>query len=60
MYQGGVESVMYYPVGIWGNIKTKSFDIVHNKAMRLFLDIYKYTPNAAVHGDMGWLKSKFT
>ena len=43
-----------------GSTKTKSFDIILHKAMRFFLGVQKYAPNAAVLGDMGWLKAQFT
>ena len=29
-------------------------DAVHNRAMRCFLDVDKYTPNDAVSGEMAW------
>ena len=29
-------------------------NLVQNRAMRLFLGVGKYTPNAAVSGDIGW------
>ena len=59
MYQSVVQSVMYYGAGIWGNIKVESYDI-KNKDKKFFLAFHKYAPNAAVLGDMVWLKSKFT
>ena len=29
-------------------------DAVHNRAMRFYLGVGKYTPNDAVAGEMGW------
>ena len=39
---------------IWGDESYSHIDAVHNKACRFFLGVGKYTPNAAIQGDMGW------
>ena len=54
LYDSLVWPVISYGASIWG---TKSFSCiaaVQNRAMRFFLGTGKYTPNAAVCGDMGW------
>ena len=52
LYDSLVWPVISYGAYIWG---TKSFSCiaaVQNRAMRFFLGTGKYTPNAAVCGDM--------
>jgi len=54
LYNTCVVQVITYGASIWG---TKSFSCIHSihhRAMRFFLDYGKYTPNAAVFGEMSW------
>ncbi len=55
LYDSMVWSVMDYGAGIWGAYNMTCIEAVHNRAMRFFLGVRKYTPNAAVCGDMGWV-----
>ena len=59
IYESGVQPIMNYGAGIWGNTRTKVFDNVQNRAMRFYLGVHKFAPHPAVIGDMGWLKPKF-
>ena len=47
-------SIITYGSAIWGFKEYNCINNVHNRARRYFLGVGKYTPNAAVHGDMGW------
>ena len=38
-----------------GNKSFSCINAVHNRAMRFYLGVGKYTPNAAVSGEMGWV-----
>jgi len=52
LYNTCVVPVITYGVSIWG---TKSFSCINSifhRAMRFFLGTSKYTPNAAVYGEM--------
>jgi len=40
---------------IWGHKEFTCISAVQNRAMRFFLGVGKYTPNAAVLGEMGWI-----
>ena len=54
LFDSLVWPVISYGASVWG---TKSFSCiaaVQNRAMRFFLGTGKYTPNAAVYGEMGW------
>ena len=42
-----------YGAAICGTKSYSSINAVQNRVMRFFLGTGKYTPNAAVHGDMG-------
>ena len=60
LYTSGVQPVSEYGAGIWGYHKGKAIDIVQNRAMRYFLGVHKFTPNAAITGDMGWIQPMFS
>ena len=51
LYDALVLSIITYGSAIWG-FKEYNCINVHNRACRYFLGVGKYTPNAAVHGDM--------
>ena len=53
LYESVVLPVIHYGSAIWGQKQFSSINSVHNKACRFFLGVRKYTPNAAVNGDMG-------
>ena len=55
LYDSGVLPVMYYGCSVWGfkTINNHS-DLVQNKAMCYFLGVNKFTPIAALQGEMGW------
>jgi len=55
LYDALVMSVINYGAAIWGHKEYSSINAVHNRACRYFLGVGKYTPNAAVQGDMGLL-----
>jgi hypothetical protein len=46
--------VINYGAAIWGTRTFSCIDSIVNRAMRFYLGTGKYTPNAAVIGDMGW------
>lgn len=52
------DSVMYpvisYGACIWGCKSYSCINIVQNRGMRFFLGVGKYTPVAALEGEMGW------
>ena len=54
LYDSVVYPVISYGGSIWGNKSYSCINAVQNKAMRFFLGVGKYTPVAAVEGDMGW------
>ena len=48
-----VMSIIRYGAAVWGHIEFTCIEAVHNRMCRYFLGVNKYTPNAAVRGDMG-------
>ena len=42
-----------YSASIWGFKSYSCINAVQNRAMRVFLGIGKYTPTAALHGELG-------
>ena len=54
LYDTMVWPVIGYGASVWGVKSFSCINAVHNRAMRFFLGTGKYTPNAAVSGDMGW------
>ena len=49
-----VWSVISYASNIWGQKQYSCINAVQTRAQRYFLGVGRYTPNVAVHGDMGW------
>ena len=54
LYDSSVWSVISYGASVWGTKSYSCITAVQNRAMRLFLGTGKYTPNAAVSGDLRW------
>ena len=55
MYNFTVSPVISYGATIWGTREYLCINAVQDPACRFFLSIGKFTQNAAVEGDMGWL-----
>ena len=49
-----VLSIINYGSAVWGTKEYSVINSIHNKACRFFLGVGKYTPSAAVQGEMGW------
>ena len=43
---------------IWGDRRFSRISAVQNRAARFFMGVGRYTPNAAVMGDMGWTNTE--
>jgi len=56
LYMSGVKPVFEYGAEVWGHHKGQAIDKVQNRAMRYFLGLHKFAPNAALASEMGWLK----
>lgn len=54
LYDSIVWPVIDYGSAIWGSKSFSCITAVQNRAMRYFLGVGKYTPNAAVIGEMAW------
>ena len=54
LYDSTVNSVISYGASIWGTREYSCINAVQHRAGRFFLGVGKFTPNAAVEGDMGW------
>ncbi len=57
LYQAGVCPILDYGSEVWGVKSFPQIDTIQNKAMRVFLGVHRFAPNAAVSGDMGWVSS---
>ena len=53
LYESSVMSVIRYGAAIWGNKEFSCINTVHNRMCRYYLGVGKFTPNAAVQGDIG-------
>jgi hypothetical protein len=58
LYDSLVWPIVDYGAVVWGMQVHSSIESVHNKACRFFMGVGRYTPNAAVRGDMGWYTPK--
>ena len=54
LYDALVRPVLEYGAGIFGLHDYHSINNVHNRACRYFMGVGRYTPTAAVRGEMGW------
>ena len=53
LYESMVIPIIRYGAAVWGHREFSEIDAVHNRMCRYYLGVSKYTPNAAVRGDMG-------
>ena len=54
LYDSVVWPVISYSSPIWGIRSYSYINAVHNRAMRFYLGVGRYTPNDAVAGEMAW------
>ena len=54
LYDSFVWPVIAYGAALWGDRTFACIDAVQNRAMRFYLSVGRYTPTAAVAGNMGW------
>ena len=55
LYDNGVVPVMDYGAEIWGFSANEQGSLIQNRAIRYFLGVHRFAPNAGIQGDMGWL-----
>ena len=58
LYDSLVWPIIEYGSSIWGATKRSCIEAVQNRACRYYLGVGKYTPNLAVHGDIGWIPTQ--
>ena len=54
LFDSLVWPIISYGAAIWGSKSFSCINAVQNRAMRFFLGTGKYTPTAAVFGEMAW------
>ena len=54
LFNSTILSIINYGASIWGCRRFTCIKAVQNRALRSFLCVGRYTPNAAVNGDTGW------
>ena len=59
LYNSGVTPILEYSCAVWPCVKTNKIDVIQNRAMRYFLEVHKYAPNAGLSGDMEWIKHAY-
>ena len=59
LYNSGVTPILEYSCAVWPCAKANEIDVIQNRAMRYFLGVRKYAPNAGLSGDMGWIKHAY-
>lgn len=58
LYESIVDSTINYGAAIWGGKRFSCIEAVQHRAIRFFMGVGRYTPNAAVTGDSGWLSQE--
>ena len=56
MYDAGVKPICEYAAAVWGFHTATDIENIQNRAMRYFLGVHKFAPNAAIIAEMGWTK----
>ena len=59
LLNGIVLPALDYGSAVWGATCIKTPDLILNKAARYFWGVHRYSPNAVLHGDTGWLTDKY-
>lgn len=54
LFDSMVAPILFYAAGVWGYEEAIECNSVQNRAMRYFLGVHKFTPRAAIEGEMGW------
>ena len=54
LYESTVWPIISYGAAVWGFKSYSCINAVQNRAMRFFIGTGKYTPKAAVFGEMAW------
>ena len=54
LYDTCVLPIMNYASGVWGYRRYDKPNTVHNRAIRSFLGVHRYSSNVAIQGDVGW------
>ena len=57
LFHSCVTPILDYCSGIWGYKTYGKIDTVHNRALKIFLGVHAFAPNAAINADMGWSSS---
>lgn len=58
LYDTLVNSIIEYSAPVWGFKSYQCIDAIQNRALRFFIGTGKYTPVAALSGDMGWVPTQ--
>ena len=53
LYDSMVWPIINYSAPLWGDRSFSCINAVHNRSMRYYLGVGKYTPNEALIGEMG-------
>ena len=54
LFESVVCPIISYGAAIWPTQSYNCINVVQNRAARYFMNEDRYTPNAAVIGDIGW------
>ena len=60
LFSSGISQILYYTSSVWGYKQGAKCQSVENKALRYFLGLNKFSPNAMLQGDTGWIPSHIT
>ena len=55
LFESTIIPIITYGASVWSNEEFSCINAVQHRAARYLLNVGKYTPNAAVNGDIGWM-----
>ncbi len=56
-FYSAVGPILDYASEVWGYKNFTQINAVQNKAIRIFMEVHKLVPIAAINRDMGWTSS---
>ena len=55
IYESKLVPIMDYCSSVWGAKCYSNPDTLHNRIIRYFLGVHKFTSNVVIQGDVGWI-----
>ena len=58
LYDTCVSTIINYGAAVWGYKNYDKPNTIHNRAIRTYLGVHRFSSNIAINGEMGWVTPK--